>query len=70
MSNKKFNSTDYLRMPMGKNNRFLNLGNRLLVTSNPLLRPVVKGVRKTAKYLRYKSRKMMGKFNKSRKFRK
>ena len=70
MSKKSFRKNDYLRMPMGNNNRFLNLGNRILTTSNPLLRPIVKGVRKTAKYLRNKSRKMMGKFNKSRKYRK
>ena len=70
MSKKSFRKNDYLRMPMGKNNRFLNLGNRILSASNPLLRPVVNGVRKTAKYFRYKSRKMMGKINKSRKYRK
>jgi len=57
-------------MPMGKNNRFLNLGNRLLAASNPLLRPVVKGIRKTAKVLRNRSQKMIGKFNKSKKFHK
>jgi len=70
MSKHRYNKTDYLRMPMGKNYRLLNFGNKILVASDPLLRPVVKGVRKTAKYLRYKSRKMLGKFNKSRKYRK
>ena len=64
MSRKRYNRTDYLRMPMSKNNNSLvNLGNRILVVSDPLLRPIVKRIRKTAKYIRYKS----GKFNKSRK---
>ena len=69
MSKPRFNKTDYLRMPTGKNNRYLNIGNRILYASNPLMRPMVNGVRRTAKYIKYKSRKMMGKFNKSRKFR-
>jgi len=68
MSKKSYRNIDYLRMPMEKNNLFLNLGNRILSTSDPLLRPIVKGVRKTAKYLRNKSSKF--KFNKSRKYRK
>jgi hypothetical protein len=70
MSKTRFNKTDYLRMPMGKNNRFLNFGNRFLAASNPLLRPVVKGIRKTAKVFRNKSQKVIGKFNKSKRFRK
>jgi len=66
MSKSKHNNTDYLRMPVQQKFRILNMGNRILVASDPLLRPVVKGVRKTVKYLRYKTGK---KFNKSRKYR-
>ena len=39
MSKHRYNKTDYLRMPMGKNYRLLNFGNKILVASDPLLRP-------------------------------
>jgi hypothetical protein len=43
----------YLNMPHSKNNNALiNVANRILATSNPLLGPVVKGVKKTVKKIR------------------
>jgi len=41
--------------------KLLHLGNRVLAASNPLMRPLVRGVRKSAKFLHNKSRKMIGK---------
>jgi hypothetical protein len=61
----------YLNMPHSKNNNpVINVANRFLTSSNPLLGPVVRGVKKTAKNIRNRmkgSRKGGKKMNKTNK---
>lgn len=46
---------NYLNMPNSKNNNIaINVANRFLTTSNPLLGPVFKGVKRTVKKIRSK----------------
>jgi hypothetical protein len=58
---------NYLNMPNSKNNNVaINLANRFLNTSNPLLGPVVRGFKKTVKKIRKKigGKKKLNKTNK------
>jgi len=58
---------NYLNMPDSKNNNIaINVANRFLTSSNPLLGPVLRGVKRTVKKIRGKNRSRKGS-NKSRK---
>ena len=63
----------YLNMPNSKNNNAaINVANRFLNTSNPLLGPVVRGFKKTIKKIRSKigGKKKLNKTNKKQKCKK
>lgn len=64
-------SKNYLNMPHSKNNNtVINVANRFLTSSNPLLGPVFRGVKRTAKNIRNRmkgSRKGGKKMNKTNK---